>query len=54
MQCVDATHFATRRQAMEEIAEYMLFYNRHRIHASLDYRTPTEFELDLMSLVPVS
>jgi len=54
VECVDATRFATRRQATEEIAEYMLFYNRRRIHASLDYRTPVEFELDLMSMIPAS
>jgi putative transposase len=54
VECVDAAHFATRRQASEEIAEYMLFYNRRRIHASLDYRTPVEFEHDLMTLASAS
>jgi transposase InsO family protein len=54
VECVDATHFATRKQAADEIADYMLFYNRRRIHASLDYRTPVEFEHDLMSLASVS
>jgi transposase InsO family protein len=28
VECLDAAHFATRRQAAEEITEYMLFYNR--------------------------
>jgi transposase InsO family protein len=54
VECVDPAHFATRRQATEEIAEYMLFYNRRRIHASLNYRTPAEFERDLASLLPAS
>ena len=42
VECVDPTHFATRRQAAEETAEYMMFYNRRTIHASLDYRTPVD------------
>ena len=54
VECVDVAHFATRRQAAEEIAEYMLFYNRRRIHASLNYRTPVEFENDLITLVSAS
>ena len=49
-----AAHFATRRQATEEIAEYMLFYNRRIIHSSLDYRTSAEFVHDLITLVPKS
>ena len=50
MECVDAAHFATRRQAAAEIAEYLLFYNRRRIHASLDYLPPVEIEGGLMNL----
>lgn len=48
VECVDAAHFAIRRQAEAAIGEYLLFYNRRRIHASLDYRTPAEFERDLI------
>lgn len=54
VECVDASHFATRGQAAEAIGEYMLFYNRRRIHASLDYRTPVEFERDLSRLSSAS
>lgn len=54
VECVDAAHFATRRQAAQAIAEYLLFYNRRRIHASLDYRTPAEFERDLIRLPSAS
>ena len=44
MECVDPTHFSSRKRAMDAIAQYMLFYNRRRIHASLDYRSPVDFE----------
>jgi len=44
MECVDPSHFSSRKQAADEIALYMLFYNRIRIHASLGYRSPADFE----------
>ena len=46
-------HFTTREQAHQAIAEYMLFYNRLRIHASLGYRSPSDFET-LFSQCPVA
>jgi putative transposase len=37
--------FKTRREAKQAIFEYIeVFYNRNRLHASLGYRTPHEFE----------
>lgn len=37
--------FATRRQAIREITEYMeVFYNRQRIQKQLDYLSPAAFE----------
>jgi transposase InsO family protein len=46
---LNSKHFASRSQAGHAIAEYMLWYNRSRIHASLDYLTPVEFELAMFS-----
>lgn len=38
--------FATRAEARSAIFEYIeVWYNRRRIHSSLDYQTPTEYEL---------
>jgi transposase InsO family protein len=38
-------HFATLAQARSAIFHYIeTFYNRTRLHSSLDYQTPTHFE----------
>ena len=37
--------FGTRAEARQAIFEYIeVFYNRERLHSSLDYRSPTEYE----------
>ena len=40
------TIYATREQAKAAIADYIeVYYNRHRLHQSLQYRTPADFEV---------
>jgi putative transposase len=36
--------FATRRQAMDEVIDWMMFYNQRRIHSTLGYVSPMQFE----------
>jgi putative transposase len=39
-------HYQTRQEARSSIFEYIEgFYNRHRSHSSIGYRTPVQFEL---------
>jgi len=43
--------YATRRQAMEDIARYIeLRYNRTRLHSALGYRTPQEVMDELLEI----
>lgn len=42
---IDCRAWPTRREAREAIGEYIeLFYNAHRLHSSLGYRAPNDFE----------
>ena len=36
--------FKTRRQAMNEVIAWMLWYNRSRLHSTLGYVSPMRFE----------
>ena len=37
-------HFATRRAAMDEVIDWLNFYNARRLHSTLDYVSPMTFE----------
>jgi putative transposase len=46
LELVYRTAFITRAQAQTQIFEYIeAFYNRHRAHSALAYRSPVDFEL---------
>ena len=36
--------FATRRQAMDEVIDWLTFYNQRRLHSTLGYVSPMQFE----------
>jgi transposase InsO family protein len=39
-----ASPWADAAEAEQAIADYVAFYNQHRLHSTLDYRSPSEFE----------
>jgi putative transposase len=44
-ECVYQSEFNTKQEAREAVFEYVeSFYNRERLHASIGYITPLEFE----------
>ena len=40
--------FATRKNAYIEILDYITYYNAYRLHSTLGYKTPLEFEKALL------
>jgi putative transposase len=36
--------FATHRQAMDEVIDWLTFYNHRRLHSTLGYVSPMQFE----------
>jgi transposase InsO family protein len=40
----DETHFANKEEARLALFEWMTWYNNERLHSSLDYMSPREFE----------
>ena len=44
--------FKTRRQAKDEIIDWLLWYNRTRLHSTLAYVSPMQFEQDWLAKQP--
>jgi len=40
----DGQRFATRRQPLDEVIDWMTFYNHRSIHSTLGYVSPMQFE----------
>lgn len=45
VECVYRQRFQTRHEARQQLFEYMeIFYNRQRLHSTLDYQSPVDYE----------
>lgn len=44
---LERRHFETRQQVAKAVREYLLYYNRLRLHSSLGYQSPVDFEMNL-------
>jgi putative transposase len=44
VECVHGESFKTRSEAERALVEYFGYYNTERLHSSLGYQTPSEFE----------
>ena len=44
---VDDAHFTTKEEARRAIFEWIIWYNNERLHSSLGYKSPREFEASL-------
>ncbi|MFX1670702.1 IS3 family transposase [Paraburkholderia sp. A2WS-5] len=43
---IHGKRFATRREAMDEVIDWLSFYNHSRLHSTLNYVSPMQFEQD--------
>ncbi|BDC44777.1 hypothetical protein PTKU15_80740 [Paraburkholderia terrae] len=43
-------HFAMRRAAMDEVIDWLGFYNAQRLHSTLNYASPATFEKNLAAV----
>ena len=44
-------HYQTRHAAQQDILQYItMFYNSHRLHSYLDYRSPSQYEAEMAKL----
>ena len=41
---VDIAHYSTKQEARTAIFEWIVWYNRERLHSSIGYKPPEEFE----------
>jgi len=42
------THFSTKEEARRAVFEWLIWYNSKRLHSSISYMSPMEFEESLI------
>jgi transposase InsO family protein len=48
---VDWKNYQTRAQAQQDVLDYIvMFYNSERLHSYLDYKTPNQYEREMLEL----
>ena len=40
----DHKNYSTRREIIQDVNDYIMFYNNHRLHSYLGYCSPVDFE----------
>ena len=49
------THYQTRREAQQDVMNYIsMFYNSHRLHSYLGYKSPNVYEAEMVELKKVA
>jgi transposase InsO family protein len=46
---VDDAHYSTKEEARVAVFEWLVWYNRERLHSSIGYQPPEEYEEQLLS-----
>ncbi|HCM47326.1 MAG TPA: IS3 family transposase, partial [Colwellia sp.] len=48
---VQSKNYQTRPEAQQDILNYIaIFYNSHRLYSYLDYKSPNDYESEIMKL----
>ena len=48
-------HYQSRYEAQQDILDYIsMFYNSYRLHSYLDYRSPNQYEMEMVELKKVA
>ncbi len=48
-------HYQTRYEARQDVLSYItMFYNRHRLHSYLGYKSPNQYEAERVTLKKVA
>ena len=50
----DDVHYATKEEAKADIVEFIAFYNSQRLHSTLNYMSPAEYEKAYASRIMVT